>query len=71
MIKHKAFQVQDKVVTSTRIMMFIDRLYDHVFQSAHLVLHYQVNLLFMKAKIDTSTLVVKKDKGFIILLNNS
>ena len=42
-----------------------------LFQSAHLVLHYQINLvglIFMKATIDVSTLVVKKDKGFIISL---
>ena len=62
------------MVALTRIMIFIDRLYEYVFQSAHLVLHYQVNLvglIFMKAKIDISTLVVKKDKRFIILLNDS
>ena len=62
------------MVALTRIMMFIDRLYDYVFQSAHLVPHYQVNLvglIFMKAKIDISTLVVWKDNGFITLLNDS
>ena len=54
------------MVTLTRIMMFIDRLYDYAFYSAQLVLHYQVNLvglIFMKAKIDISTLVVKKTKN--------
>ena len=45
--------------------MFIDRLYDFVFQSAHLVLHYQLNLvglIFTKAKIDISTLVATNAK---------
>ena len=62
MIKHKALRI--KVMAVTRIM-FIDRLYDYVFQSAYSVLHYQVNLvglIFMKAKIVISTLVVKKTK---------
>ena len=61
MIKHKS--IQDKVVAFNRITMFTDRLYDYVFQSAHLVLHYQANLvglIFVIAKIDISTLVVKR-----------
>ena len=56
MIKHKAL-IQDKVVALPRIMMFIDGLYDYVFQSVHLVLHYQVNLvglIFMRPKIEPS-----------------